>query len=225
DQKKMMEQFKPYIVDKSPFKVVPDINKLSRFQYKQLNAQATWMKPELVCEVAYTEVTDEGIFRHPSFKGMRTDKNAKDVLRETAADTDKIVDEIKTELSTETEVSADGKSKDKLSDAIKPPKIKVPKTLLNPKNETQVRRINGKELKFTNLSKVYWPEDRVTKRDMFNYYYQVADFILPYLKDRPQSLNRFPGGIHGKSFYQKDVKGKAPDWAKTFPYSTSDGEP
>jgi bifunctional non-homologous end joining protein LigD len=225
DQKKMMEQFKPYIVDKSPFKVVPDINKLSRFQYKQLNAQATWMKPELGCEVAYTEVTDEGIFRHPSFKGMRTDKNAKDVLRETAADTDEIVDEIKTELSTETEVSADGKSKDKLSDAIKPPKIKVPKTLLNPKNETQVRRINGKELKFTNLSKVYWPEDRVTKRDMFNYYYQVADFILPYLKDRPQSLNRFPGGIHGKSFYQKDVKGKAPDWAKTFPYSTSDGEP
>jgi len=71
---------------------------------------------------------------------------------------------------------------------------------------------------------VYWPEDKVTKRDMFNFYYQVADFILPYLKDRPMSLNRFPGGIHGSSFYQKDVKDKAPDWAKTFPYTTSDGE-
>jgi len=59
---------------------------------------------------------------------------------------------------------------------------------------------------------------------MFNYYYQVADYILPYLKDRPLSLNRFPNGIHGKSFYQKDVKGKAPEWAKTFPYTTSDGE-
>ena len=59
---------------------------------------------------------------------------------------------------------------------------------------------------------------------MFNYYCQVAEFILPYLKDRSLSLNRYPGGIHGKSFYQKDVKGKAPDWAKTFPYHTSDGE-
>jgi bifunctional non-homologous end joining protein LigD len=59
---------------------------------------------------------------------------------------------------------------------------------------------------------------------MFNYYYQVAEYILPYLKDRPQSLNRFPNGIHGPSFYQKDVKGKSPDWVKKFPYTTSDGE-
>jgi bifunctional non-homologous end joining protein LigD len=59
---------------------------------------------------------------------------------------------------------------------------------------------------------------------MFNYYYQVAEYILPHLKDRPLSLNRFPSGIHGKSFYQKDVKGKAPGWAKTYPYTTSDGE-
>jgi bifunctional non-homologous end joining protein LigD len=114
---------------------------------------------------------------------------------------------------------------DKHASAIRPPKPTIPKTLLNPKDQSQVRKVEGKELKFNNLSKLYWPEDKVSKRDMFNYYYAVADFILPYLKDRPLSLNRFPGGIHGKSFYQKDVKGKAPDWAKTFPYSTSDGEP
>lgn len=60
---------------------------------------------------------------------------------------------------------------------------------------------------------------------MFNYYYQIAEYILPYLKDRPMSLNRFPNGIHGPSFYQKDVKGKAPEWVtKTFPYTTSEGE-
>jgi bifunctional non-homologous end joining protein LigD len=95
---------------------------------------------------------------------------------------------------------------------------------LNPKDETQVRTINGHDLKFTNLSKIYWPEEKVTKRDMLNYYYRVAPFILPYLEDRPQSLNRFPNGIHGKSFYQKNVKDKAPAWMKTFPYVTSDGE-
>jgi bifunctional non-homologous end joining protein LigD len=55
---------------------------------------------------------------------------------------------------------------------------------------------------------------------MLNYYYQIAPYIIPYLKDRPQSLNRFPNGITGKSFYQKDVTGKVPDWVETFPYKT-----
>lgn len=59
---------------------------------------------------------------------------------------------------------------------------------------------------------------------MFNYYYQVAEYILPYLKDRPMSLNRFPGGIHSKGFYQKDVTGKAPEWAKTFAHTTDEGK-
>ncbi|MFN0256499.1 DNA ligase D [Pedobacter ureilyticus] len=219
DQKKMMTKFEPYIVNKSPFTVAPDVNKLSRFQHKQLNAKATWMKPELVCEVAFTEVTDDGVFRHPSFQGMRNDKDAKEVVREKAADTEEIV--------APTKEKSDGKkgtSKNIDTELVRPPKETVPKTLLNPKEQTQVRKVKGKELKFNNLAKLYWPEDRVSKRDMFNYYYAMADFILPYLKDRPLSLNRFPGGIHGKSFYQKDVKGKAPDWAKTFPYSTSDGE-
>jgi len=116
-------------------------------------------------------------------------------------------------------------AKETHKDVVMPPKDKDRKTLLNPTDETQVRKICGHELKFTHLSKVYWPEDNVTKRDMFNYYYQVAEYILPYLKDRPMSLNRFPNGIHGSSFYQKDVTGKAPDWVtKTFPYTTSEGE-
>ncbi len=53
---------------------------------------------------------------------------------------------------------------------------------------------------------------------MLNYYYQIAPFILPYLKNRPQTLNRFPNGIHGESFYQKDITGKSPEWIRSFPY-------
>jgi bifunctional non-homologous end joining protein LigD len=59
---------------------------------------------------------------------------------------------------------------------------------------------------------------------MLNYYYQVAPYLLPYLKDRPQSLNRYPNGINGKSFYQKDVTGKVPAWIKMDPYTTGEGE-
>ncbi|HKZ65460.1 MAG TPA: hypothetical protein VJ111_03855, partial [Chitinophagaceae bacterium] len=79
--------------------------------------------------------------------------------------------------------------------------------LLNSTDDTQVKKLNGHELKFSNLSKVYWPKEKYTKRDMLNYYYQVAPYILPYLKDRPQSLNRFPDGINGESFYHKDITG------------------
>ncbi|MEJ7586757.1 MAG: non-homologous end-joining DNA ligase [Ferruginibacter sp.] len=81
-------------------------------------------------------------------------------------------------------------------------------------------KISGYELKFTNLGKLYWPRDRISKRDMLNYYYEVAPYMLPYLKDRPQSLNRHPNGIDGMNFYQKDVTGKVPDWIATFPYTT-----
>lgn len=209
-QKEMMAQFKPLITDKSPFDTIPDVNKPSRFRPNPSNAKATWLKPELVCEVAYGEVTGDGVFRHPSFQGMRIDKKAKDVVRETVTHTDEIMEA--------------AEKKDTHASAIKPPKGKKKKTLLNPNEETQVRKVCGHELKFTNLDKIYWPEDKVTKRDLFNYYYQVAEYMLPYLKDRPMSLNRFPGGIHGPSFYQKDVKDKAPDWARTFPYTNEDGE-
>ena len=212
-QKEMMAAFKPLITDESPFSEIPDVNKGSRFRPNPPKAKATWLKPELVCEVAFSEVTTDGVFRHPSFQGMRIDKKAKDVTRETAVATEEVVEEAVQPAKT-----------DKHKAAIKPAATKERKTLLNPKDETQVRKVCGHDLKFTNLSKVYWPEDNVTKRDMFNFYYQIAEYILPYLKDRPMSLNRFPGGIHGPSFYQKDVKNKAPEWAKTFPYRTSDGE-
>jgi bifunctional non-homologous end joining protein LigD len=207
-QKELMAAFKPLIIDKSPFETEPDYNKPSRFRSNPPKVEATWLKPELVCEVSFTEVTDDGVFRHPSFVGIREDKKAGEVVRETAAQTEEVIHN-------------PGSVHDK---AVIPPKEKGRKTLLNPKDETQVRKICGHELKFTNLSKIYWPEDGVTKRDMFNYYYRVADYILPYLKDRPQSLNRFPNGIHGPSFYQKDVRGKAPDWVKTFPYTNGEGE-
>jgi bifunctional non-homologous end joining protein LigD len=96
--------------------------------------------------------------------------------------------------------------------------------LLNPGDETQVRNVAGHELKFTNLSKVFWPEMNVTKRDMLNYYYQVVPYMLPYMKDRPQTLNRFPNGIYGKSFYQKDVTGKVPSWIRKHHYYSESDE-
>lgn len=209
-QQEMMQQFRPLITNRNPFSILPDINKPSRFRPNPPKATATWLKPMLVCEVSYTEITSDCVMRHPSFEGMRVDKSAKDVVQET---------EVPTETLTREHKSLAKKN------IIKPSKAKERKTFLNPKDELQVREVGGHELKFSNLSKIYWPKEKVTKRDMLNYYYQVAPFILPYLKNRPQSLNRHPNGIDGESFYQKNVKGKVPEWMATFPYhSEADGQ-
>jgi bifunctional non-homologous end joining protein LigD len=215
-QQEMMTLFSPLTINKSPFEYTPEVNKPSRFRPNPPKNKVTWLKPELVCEVAFAEVTDDGVFRHPSFKGMRGDKKAKEVIRET---------ELKVESIVKDDENVDMKAIKKNSAAtIKAAKAANHKTLLDPKEETQVLKVKGHELKFTHLSKLYWPEDGISKRDLFNYYFQIADYILPYLKDRPMSLNRFPGGIHSKGFYQKDVSELAPDWADTFPYTTEDGE-
>lgn len=68
---------------------------------------------------------------------------------------------------------------------------------------------------FTNLGKVFWPEDGYTKGDLIEYYRDIAPWLMPYLIDRPLVLTRYPDGIDGKSFYQKDAPDWAPDWVRT----------
>ena len=148
-------------------------------------------------------MTSDGVMRHPSFEGLRADKNPSTVELEKEIPEEKI---------------RSGRNQINQKNIIMASKGQPRKTLLNPSEETQVRKLNGHEIKFTNLSKLYWPGEKLSKRDMLNYYYQAAPFILPYLKGRPQSLNRHPNGITGESFYQKDVKGKVPEWIETFAY-------
>ncbi|NML56265.1 DNA ligase D [Chryseobacterium cheonjiense] len=196
-QKEMMMQFKLLITDKVPFSEEPDVNKPSRFRPNPPHATVTWLKPELIGEVSYTELTSDGVMRHPSFEGMRSDKNPETVILEKEAGTEDIVG---------------GKT------LIQPRTGRKRKTLLNPTESTQVKKINRHELKFTNLNKIFWPDEKITKRDLINYYYQVAPYILPYLKNRPQSMNRFPNGIAEEGFYFKDITGKAPDWIERYAY-------
>ncbi len=129
------------------------------------NAPVTWLTPELVCEVAFTEWTDDGHLRHPSFVGLREDKPAEQVHPE------RVTEETVT--------------------------------------------IAKRPVHLTHLEKVYWPKEKITKGDLVAYYRSVAKTILPYLKDRPESLNRYPHGIEGDSFYQKDVDHQPPKWVKT----------
>lgn len=201
-QTELLAQLEPFETEKCPFAIVPDYNKPSRFRPNPPKATVTWLKPKIVCEISFRELTRDGAIRHPSFKGLRPDKKAAEVVREQPIHIGDI--DVENSLTDKKIISAPGK--------------KERNTLLNPKDEQQQRNVGGHDLKFNNLGKIYWPKEKVTKRDLLNYYYQVAPFMVPYIKDRPQTLNRYPHGISGEAFYQKDVKGKVPGWIKTFPY-------
>lgn len=127
------------------------------------NAPVHWVKPELVCEMSFSEWTEEGYMRHPAFEGMRSDKKPKSVHRE------------------------------------------------KPKDITPIKKAKSSPVEFTHLDKVFFPKHGYTKGDMIDYYTSVAEYILPYLKDRPCSMNRMPDGIAGGSFYQKNNE-HLPDW-------------
>jgi bifunctional non-homologous end joining protein LigD len=72
-----------------------------------------------------------------------------------------------------------------------------------------------RQLRLTNLGKVFWTDEGITKGDLIDYYRSVAPYLLPYLKDRPTVLSRYPDGIDGEMFYQKDMPGWAPPWLRT----------
>ncbi|TSJ42076.1 DNA ligase D [Fluviicola chungangensis] len=82
--------------------------------------------------------------------------------------------------------------------------------------DDQEIRIGGKKLKVTNQNKIYFPESGITKGEIIDYYRKISKWILPYLKNRPESLNRHPGGITKPGFYQKDMDtGQIPEWVRT----------
>ncbi|MES2456324.1 MAG: DNA ligase D [Bacteroidota bacterium] len=232
-QRDLLKRFKPLETSVCPFDVEPDVDEPSRFRPRRLGAKPTWLLPELVCEVEFAEISRDGKLRQASFKGLREDKDPTDVVLEIASKTNEIVEEFADEIQQEADEGIVGDSgakalkkrgKAKGSRIVGLKHKMAAKPLLEGKSEIQEEKIDGHVIKFTNLNKLYWPEDGVSKRDMFNYYDQVAPYMVPYLLDRPMSLNRFPGGIHSQSFYQKNVAETAPSWAHTMPHTNEKGE-
>jgi bifunctional non-homologous end joining protein LigD len=82
----------------------------------------------------------------------------------------------------------------------------------------------SRELRLSNLDKLFWPEEGITKGDLVDYYRQVAPVLVPHLHGRPFTMRRYPDGAYGKAFFQKDAPSHMPDWIRTFraPVSTRD---
>lgn len=152
--KEVYNQLTPLIQKQSPFSSIV-----------KPNAAVTWVKPQLVCEVSFSEWTEDNIMRQPIFVGLRQDKQSNEVKMEK----------------------------------------KQPLTLKKKEKKSEI----------TNLEKVFWPKEKYTKGDLIEYYESIAPYILPYLKNRPVMLHRFPEGITGEGFYQKNIDPHHPSWIKT----------
>jgi len=144
-----------------------------------------WIRPELVAEVRYKEFTSAGVIRHPSFVGLRDDKSPEECVRQA-----------------EDGGGARGGGKGAQGESRPDP---MPVTV-----DAVDRTVH-----FTNLDKVLWSEMGYTKGDLIEYYRAVWEWIEPYLQDRCLVLTRYPDGIDGKSFYQKNAPDWAPEWVRT----------
>jgi bifunctional non-homologous end joining protein LigD len=89
--------------------------------------------------------------------------------------------------------------------------------------ETEIRR-GGRTLRVSNLDKVFWPDEGITKGDLLSYYREIAPVLLPHLRDRPFTMKRYPDGWQGKHFFQKDAPSHMPDWIPTRAYRSTSRE-
>ncbi len=173
----ILERLEKITTKTSPFEKAP-----------KTNMPVTWTKPEIVCEIKYSEITKDGIFRHPVFMAIREDKESE-------------------------EMKSPARELKETSNIINM-KTTAPKNTKPSENEKEIT-LNRHKVKLTNQDKIYFPKDGITKGEVIEYYQSVADYILPHLKNRPLSLNRFPNGIEEQNFYQKEAGENIPDWIKT----------
>ncbi len=146
-----------------------------------------WTRADLVCEVEFTEWTDEGLLRQPVFLRFREDKRPEECVR----------------------AAGQGGSGAVEVESAEPNHGAVAGSLTTRPAAPRPR------LDYTNLEKVFWPADGYTKGDLIEYYRSISRWILPYLADRPVVLTRYPDGITGKSFFQKDAPGSVSTWIRT----------
>jgi len=183
------------------------------------DAEHVWVRPEAVAEVRFKEVTRDGLLRAPVFVRMRDDKLARECIRDAAtrprgddaSDSDAGSGDQPAEVEPASAAGDNGESGRTLSDATTMQERPRPR---KPPAPQAIARSTPQPFSFTNLDKIFWPEDGLTKGAMIDYYRRVAPRLLPYLHDRPLVLTRYPDGIHGKSFYQKNAPEFVPDWIR-----------
>lgn len=180
--KELYDIFQPLIQKKSPFE-----EKIKN------SSKITWLKPQLICEVKFSEVTADGKLRHPVFLRIRNDKTINEIN----------MDNIKSPVKPDPQKKKTVRKKD--------PGKKTASAKEGSATD-KVYAFGKNKVTVTHFNKIYFPDEKVTKGDVADYYVSMAEYILPYLKGRPESLLRNPNGIKAKGFFQKDAADDTPSY-------------
>ena len=172
----------------------------------------TWVEPLYVAEVRFREWTPDGLLRHATFMRLRTDKPPRDCVREAGRGplSEPEGHPERSEGFAVSETTSRSFVAGAPQDDNRHTMVEMPALAPSPKPLAPQRTIN-----FSNLKKIYWPNEKYTKGDLIDYYRAIAPWILPYLRNRPLVMTRYPDGIDGKMFYQKDAPEFAPEWIRT----------
>ena len=202
-----------------------------------------WVEPELVAQVAFTGWTDEGVLRHPSYKGLREDKPADEVVRERPASlgsaTRKAAAKARGRSAAAPAAAKRATGRSAPGRAPEPSRPGTAKAATRP-GSTRRRsagkprtgatgRSRSKEtaevagVRISNPGRVLYPESGLTKLDLAHYYERVADRILPHLEGRPLTLVRCPSGRTGQCFYQKHLADTTPPTLVEVPVTERSG--
>ncbi len=167
------------------------------FPRPEASGDARWLEPELVVQVRYREWPVDSSLRFPVFERFRRDKTPREcpMPARTTADADAVPDPEAEPPERETDDDSGP------FQPVDPQELEI---------DAPIR-----ELRLTRLHKVYWPDENITKGELVEYYRSIAPWALPYLKDRPTVLTRYPDGITGEMFYQKDMPDWIPPWLRT----------
>lgn len=158
---------------------------------------AHFTEPQIVCEVRFGEFTNHGGIRHPAFLRLMPEVDPLQCRYELMEESD------------ESALPSDGDDLSEPGEAIREA-AELPETAM----KRTARADDNRKVVTTHPEKIFWPKEGYTKGEMVDYYRAISKWMLPYLADRPVMLTRFPDGIAGKSFYQKDAPAFAPRWLR-----------
>ena len=169
------------------------------------NERPHWVEPRLVAQIRFTEWTADAKLRHPVYLGLRDDKDPRDVVREQKARRTAGKNVVSGARGTSPVVSGFSRTvrlKPNPANAL----VDQLNALEHARRDGTLELPDGQRLAVTNLHKVFWPKEKLTKGDLFRYYAQIASCILPAVADRPLVMKRFPNGIAAKPFYQHRIE-------------------
>jgi bifunctional non-homologous end joining protein LigD len=167
--------------------------------------EAVFCEPRLVAEVEFAEWTAAGNIRHPSYKGLREDKDPREVVREDP-------EAGPPAAHATAEVPAEGES---VEPAASDSGAGLDGPLVPEGRSSAVIEVEGRELKLSNLRKVLYPQTGFAKGQLIDYYARISPILLAHLRGRPLTVTRWPDGVESKSFFQKQSPAHRPPWVRT----------